>query len=98
MTDIADAQPGDLYIDANGKLWRILEVVREPTVTAEEVEGTLWDPNAPMQLGAPQIRGAVLVQGMIAPMAASINKAKWIKTTADACWVGFTRIWRKPAP
>ena len=74
MTTINDAQPGDIYIDANGKLWRILEVVREPTVTAEEVEGTLRDPNAP------------------------INKIRRAQTTADACWAGFTRIWRRPKP
>lgn len=35
---VHDAQPGDIYADAQGKLWRVISVCAEPTVTVEEVE------------------------------------------------------------
>jgi len=35
---VYDAVPGDLYADAQGKLWRVISVCPEPTVTVEEVE------------------------------------------------------------
>lgn len=41
MTTINDAEVGDIYVDSGGKLWRVTSVCREPTVAAEEVEGTL---------------------------------------------------------
>lgn len=44
---VQDAEAGDIYADEAGKLWRIIGVCHEPTVIAEEVEGTLRDPNAP---------------------------------------------------
>lgn len=39
MSKIRTAQPGDLYTDITGNLWRIKEVIREPVVCAEPVEG-----------------------------------------------------------
>jgi hypothetical protein len=33
-----DAEAGDIYIDAQGKLWRVLGTCREPTVYVQEVE------------------------------------------------------------
>lgn len=35
---VHDAQPSDLYVDAAGKLWRVVGVCGEPTVIVEEVE------------------------------------------------------------
>jgi len=33
-----DAKPGDIYVDAQGKLWRVTGTWREPTVEVEEIE------------------------------------------------------------
>ena len=33
-----DAEPGDIYADKNGKLWRIMGMWREPVIIAEEIE------------------------------------------------------------
>ena len=46
--DIKDSQVGDIYVDALGKLWRITNGVKEPIIMAEEVESTLYDPQAPI--------------------------------------------------
>lgn len=35
---VHDAEPADVYADANGKLWRVVGTCREPTVIVEEVE------------------------------------------------------------
>lgn len=33
-----DAQPGDVYVDAQGKLWRVFSYCSQPTVGVEEIE------------------------------------------------------------
>jgi hypothetical protein len=33
-----DADLGDVYVDARGKLWRVVALCREPTVHVEEIE------------------------------------------------------------
>lgn len=33
-----DAEPGDLFVDAGGKLWRVIWTCGEPTVGMREVE------------------------------------------------------------
>lgn len=38
MSDVRDAEPGDIYIDATGKLWRVVGVCHEPTVIMKEIE------------------------------------------------------------
>lgn len=35
---IRDAQPGDVYADHDGKLWRVVGTCHEPTVIVREVE------------------------------------------------------------
>lgn len=35
---VHDAKPEDLYVDAKGKLWRVIGVSGEPTVHVQEVE------------------------------------------------------------
>lgn len=37
---VQDAKPSDLYVDATGKVWRVVSVCTEPTVTVQEVEKT----------------------------------------------------------
>lgn len=45
---VRDAEPGDIYADFNGKLWRVTGTCSEPTVYVEEVEpfcgeaGSVW--------------------------------------------------------
>lgn len=38
MPDISEAQAGDVFVDAEDKLWRVTEVVQEPSVTMAEIE------------------------------------------------------------
>lgn len=92
MSDIRDAQEGDIFVDPSGKLWRIVLVVREPTVEAEEVEGTLWDPNAPPQT----LHGVVAAQNIFQPPRATINKTRRKFPISDALWNGWQRIWGLP--
>lgn len=37
---VRDAEPGDVYVDARGKLWRVVGVCHEPSVTVQEIEFT----------------------------------------------------------
>lgn len=38
MSDIHKAEPGDIYADPNGTLWRVVATCHEPTVCVEAVE------------------------------------------------------------
>ena len=38
MTPLADAKPGDIYADANGKLWRVAWCCDQPMVHMDAVE------------------------------------------------------------
>lgn len=38
MSEMYKAEPGDVYVDANGTLWRVTSICREPTVNVESVE------------------------------------------------------------
>ena len=35
---VHDAQPGDIYADSKGKLWRVVADIGEPSVEVEEIE------------------------------------------------------------
>lgn len=35
---VHDAQPGDIYADRDGKLWRVISICGEPTVCVQEIE------------------------------------------------------------
>jgi streptogramin lyase len=35
---VHDAEPQDIYVDAQGKLWRCIGMISEPTALFEEVE------------------------------------------------------------
>lgn len=35
---VHEAEPGDVYVDAHGKLWRVMGTCKEPTVTVVEIE------------------------------------------------------------
>lgn len=87
---VHDAEPGDVYADKQGKLWRVMGVCHEPTVTVEEVEGRL-SPSPYDGLGGVQI-GHIVGGGTVSP---SIVKARMSGGTAGQMWEGFKRIWRK---
>lgn len=42
-----DPEPGDIYVDHDGKLWRVVGVCGEPTVHMQEVETT--SPESPVR-------------------------------------------------
>lgn len=89
---VHDAEPGDIYTDASGKLWRIVAICHQPTVDAEEVEGTLFDPNAPQVPAA----AAGVVGTQFGFVRATINKRRLSGGTSGLMWNGWQRIWRKP--
>lgn len=44
---VHDAEPMDVYVDATGKLWRVVGIVREPTVMVEKIETQHPEERAP---------------------------------------------------
>jgi hypothetical protein len=87
-----DAKVGDIYVDDNGVLWRVVGVVAEPSVTLAAVE-----PRGVIAGGA---LGGIGQQGLVQPQglaAASLlpreNKSAGVSAVM---WQGFTRIWRRP--
>ena len=46
--DIRDAKPGDVYAEKDGKLWRVVGVVGEPSVIVEEIESL--SPESPVRM------------------------------------------------
>lgn len=44
---ISYAIPRDVYVDATGKLWRVIGIWREPVVHVEEIEDTSFAAPAP---------------------------------------------------
>lgn len=88
---VHDAEPGDIYADETGKLWRIVGVCHEPTVIAEEVEGTIDDPNAPQ----PNYFGAAIAGLSLLPRRASIRKARQSGGIGGLMWAGWSRILRR---
>jgi hypothetical protein len=83
---VHDAEPGDIYADKDGKLWRVVGVVRDPSVTVEEVEGSLCDPN--------NRNGIVSTRSEGPPRVASIEKRRQFGGVGGQMWNGFTRIFR----
>ena len=37
---VHDAEPNDVYADAEGKLWRVMGICGEPTVIVQEIESS----------------------------------------------------------
>lgn len=86
---VHDAELDDIYVDGAGKLWRVVAICHEPTVTVEEVEGNL--PTRSEYGGAAQA-----MIGMMPPSWPSIIKSRMSGGTSGFMWDGFKRIWRKP--
>lgn len=85
---IHDAEPGDIYVDARGKLWRIISTCREPTVTAEEVEGQV----EPFKLEPANDQAQAAYYAYQVPQ---IIKARQGGGISGLMWQGWKRIWRK---
>lgn len=52
MSDIHNSKPGDVFVDPEGKLWRVIGTCNEPTVHMREIE--------PRSITNPQdIRGGI---------------------------------------
>ena len=83
---VHDAEPGDIYVDALGKLWRVIAICRDPTVTVEEVEG---------HVPSPVNYGGVVGQIGMASSSPQIVKARQSGGVGGLMWHGFKRIWRK---
>ncbi len=95
MSGVNEAEPGDIYVDTAGKLWRIKSVYREPTVEAEEVEGTLFDPDTPIPQGSVHLMQAQApLQNAQWRPRARIDKQKKSGGAHGAMWQGWKRIWR----
>lgn len=40
MNDVHKAKPNDVFVDVDGKLWRVISICGEPTVSMREIECT----------------------------------------------------------
>lgn len=89
-----DAELSDIYIDAEGKLWRCIATCNEPTVSFEAVEGYVQQPANNINAGAGQAVGGLYIQPQ-----ASIIKPRKTGGISGAMWNGWKRIHRpEPAP
>lgn len=86
---VHDAEPSDIYVDANGKLWRCVSTCSEPTVTFEEVEGRTQAP--PDQMMAQAMQAAQYRS----PPAPPIIKDRRSGGVAGLMWQGWKRIHRR---
>ena len=81
---VHDAQPQDIYVDAQGKLWRCVGTCSEPTAIFEEVEGHT---EAPFHMGAAQAYVG-------APPPPPIIKSRRSGGVTDLMWNGWKRVFR----
>ena len=54
---VRDAEVGDIYVERDGKLWRVIATCAEPTVHMEEVESSVMNGQKCRKLGG--ISGAM---------------------------------------
>jgi hypothetical protein len=88
---VHDAEPGDIYVDNQGKLWRVVWKLDQPSVGVEEVEG-----RAPMPQSA-YANQAAQAQAYQAPRPVELIRAQQSGGVSGCMWEGFKRIWRKEA-
>lgn len=80
-----NCNPGDLYMDGNGRLWRVIGYCAEPSVTMEAVE-----PEEPMNPAyANQIASMAPAQTRI-----SLYREKMSGGVNGLMWQGFKRIYK----
>lgn len=86
-----DAELFDVYVDDSGKLWRVIAVCRDPTVTVEEVEpsGHSSDPG-------PYYRDSMIGVGVSTlTVPGTFIRKRMDGSVGGAMWNGFKRIFRK---
>lgn len=83
---VHDAELSDIYVDAQGKLWRCVMICHEPTVTFEAVEGYTQPP--------PGMNQAAAAQAMYIASAPPIIKARQGGGVSGVMWNGWKRIFR----
>ncbi len=89
---VHDAEPMDIYVDPQGKLWRCVGTHKEPTVIFEEVEGRT--PSPVNLMGA---QAAYVPQQNNAQV--QIIKDRKSGGVGGLMWQGWKRIhrqWREP--
>lgn len=89
---ISEAEPGDIYVDANSKLWRVISICRDPTVTVEEVEPSSHSTDTTM---FPGLAGVAV--GCIGQTRGNYIRVRQTGIVCSIMWSGFTRIFRKPS-
>lgn len=89
MSTVHDAEPGDIYVDSAGKLWRCMATCHEPTVTFEEVEGRVFAHNHHL---------AGVGQAYVGPAPPPpIIRDRRSGGVTGLMWDGWKRIFRKDA-
>ena len=86
MNMVHDSNPGDIYVDKEGKLWRVILYCPEPTVTMEAVE-----PDAPLNPNYAQ----QMLQMQQQPKTVELYRQKKCGGVNGAMWEGFKRIHRQ---
>ena len=84
---VHDAEPGDIYVDDQGKLWRCYMTCHEPTISFEEVEGYVPNPLAN--------QGAAQAIAYAPPLGPQIIRSRKTGGVSGVMWNGWKRIWRK---
>lgn len=93
MADMLTAKEHDIFVDGQGKLYRVIAVERVPVITLEEVEGHLYDPNAPLNIIPACIQTAFPTMS-VCRQAPEIRKAQVKREITDEFWTAWKRIWR----
>ncbi len=83
--------PGEVYVDANGKFWRVKTYIPEPVVTFEEVEPSGHTSDPPMvDLMAAQNA----VNNRIGMVRGSFIRKNITDGVSSKLFADFRRIWR----
>jgi len=86
---VHDADVGDIYVDANGKLWRVTGLYREPTVEVTAVE-----PHGAIGIHKD---GEIYHEGD-PPNGVQFLRERQFGGVSGIMWEGFKRVWRRENP
>lgn len=87
---VHDAEPCDIYVDKQGKLWRCIGVNKDPTVLFEEVEGRTPDPPSPYN----NVVSSQAINSNGYPPKVEIIKTRLNGGVGGLMWEGWKRIYR----
>ena len=86
-----DADLNDIYVDENGKLWRVIAVCRHPTVTVEEVEPSGHSTD---ETSASEISYQQAIMTAAVPRKGYFIRKRQTGSVDGGMWRGFGRIFR----